>query len=41
MLFDAPFTDINTSGIMGVFDGAFSSKIIELIEHINQNADVA
>ncbi len=41
MLFDAPFTDINSSGIMGVFDAEISSKIIELIETINHNAEVA
>lgn len=41
MLFDAPFTDINTSGIMGVFDTEISQKIIELIEEINHTAEVA
>ena len=38
MLFEPPFTDINTSGIMGVFDTEISSKIIELIEEINHTA---
>jgi type I restriction enzyme R subunit len=41
MLFDAPFTDIDTSGIMGVFDTEISQKIIELIEEINHTAEVA
>lgn len=41
MLFEPPFTDIDTSGIMGVFDEEISSKIIELIEEINHNAEVA
>lgn len=41
MLFEAPFTDINSSGIMGVFDEATSSKIIQLIQGINNNAEVA
>ena len=40
-LFDAPFTDINTSGIMGVFDASTSTRIISLIEEINHNAEVA
>jgi type I restriction enzyme R subunit len=41
MLFEPPFTDINTSGIMGVFDEATSKKIINLIEDINHTAEVA
>jgi type I restriction enzyme R subunit len=41
MLFKPPFTDINTSGIMGVFDEVTSSKIITLIEQINHTAEVA
>jgi type I restriction enzyme R subunit len=40
-LFDSPFTDINTSGIMGVFDASTSTRIISLIEEINHNAEVA
>jgi type I restriction enzyme R subunit len=38
MLFEPPFTDINSSGIMGVFDTEISTKIIELIEEINHTA---
>jgi type I restriction enzyme R subunit len=38
MLFEPPFTDIDTSGIMGVFDAEVSSRIIELIEEINHTA---
>lgn len=41
MLFSSPFTDISSSGIMGVFDESTSAKIIELIEEINRNAEVA
>lgn len=41
MLFNPPFTDINTSGIMGVFDNETAIKIISLINQINHNADVA
>ncbi len=38
MLFEPPFTDIDISGIMGVFDAEISSKFIELIEEINLTA---
>jgi type I restriction enzyme R subunit len=38
MLFEPPFTDINSTGIMGVFDEHTSTKIIELIEEINHTA---
>ncbi|MEO7045629.1 MAG: type I restriction-modification enzyme R subunit C-terminal domain-containing protein, partial [Ferruginibacter sp.] len=41
LLFEAPFTDINAGGIMGVFDEVSSSRIIALIEQINNNAEVA
>ena len=41
MLFEPPFTDINTSGIMGVFDEVTSTKIISLIEQINHTAEAA
>jgi len=41
MLFESPFSDINTIGIMGVFDDATSRKIISLITSINDTAEVA
>jgi type I restriction enzyme R subunit len=41
MLFEPPFTDLNSSGIMGVFDNENSSKIISLIEKINITAIAA
>jgi len=41
MLFEPPFTDINSAGVMGLFDEATSGKIIQLIEKINLNAEVA
>jgi len=41
MLFEAPFADINTSGIMGVFDELTSTRIISLIEGINHTAKTA
>jgi type I restriction enzyme R subunit len=41
MLFEPPFTELNTSGIIGVFDEVTSSKIISLIEQINHTAEAA
>jgi type I restriction enzyme, R subunit len=41
MLFDPPFSDINMSGIVGLFDHDTSTKIISLIQQINQTAEVA
>jgi type I restriction enzyme R subunit len=41
MLFEAPFTDINSSGVAGLFDEQVATKIISLIETINHNAEVA
>lgn len=39
MLFDPPFTDIDTSGITGVFDMQTAARIISLIERINLSAE--
>ena len=41
MLFNPPFTDINTNGIIRVFDSETATKIISLIDQINHNAEVA
>jgi type I restriction enzyme, R subunit len=41
MLFESPFTDINTSGVGGVFDENTAAKIISLIHIINHNAETA
>ena len=41
MLFEAPFTDVNSNGILGLFDEVTSAKIISLIEGVNGNAEVA
>jgi type I restriction enzyme R subunit len=41
MLFEPPFTDLSASGIMGVFDEITSTKIISLINLINETADAA
>lgn len=38
MLFKSPFTDVNDEGLLGVFDEAASTRIIQLIERINENA---
>ena len=35
MLFEPPFTDINTSGVMGVFDEEETRKVISIIEKVN------
>jgi type I restriction enzyme R subunit len=40
-LFEAPFTDLNTAGIIGLFDETTSNQIITLMEKINKNAEVA
>ena len=40
MLFEPPFTDLNDQGLMGVFDDAQSTRIIQLIDRINGNAEV-
>ncbi|PCI67826.1 MAG: restriction endonuclease subunit R [Piscirickettsiaceae bacterium] len=40
LMFDAPFTNFNDLGIAGVFDENESKKVIELVRHINGNADV-
>ena len=41
MLFEAPFTDINSNGVAGLFDNSVATKIISLIETINHNAEAA
>lgn len=41
MLFEQPFTDLNSEGISRVFDEETSTKIISLIEQINQNSEAA
>ncbi len=40
-VFDNPFTNINDQGVIGVFGEDASKKIIERIQSINDNADVA
>jgi len=41
MLFESPFTDINTNGLTGIFDITISQKIILAINEINENAVAA
>ncbi|MBK7362154.1 MAG: hypothetical protein IPJ01_07625 [Micavibrio sp.] len=37
-LFDTPFTHINDQGVVGVFGESGSKKVIDLVQHINENA---
>ncbi|MBK7234044.1 MAG: hypothetical protein IPH93_17700 [Saprospiraceae bacterium] len=41
MLFESPFTDINSNSVSGLFEEQMAAKIISLIETINHNADAA
>ncbi len=41
MLFEAPFTDINDQGLLGVFDDASATKIISIVNQINENTGAA
>jgi type I restriction enzyme, R subunit len=41
MLYESPFTDINPSGITGIFDQNMSLKIVALLDEVNHNAVVA
>lgn len=40
MLFEPPFTDINDGGLNGVFEDTAAYKIISIVEHVNENANV-
>jgi type I restriction enzyme R subunit len=40
MLFEPPFTDVNDQGLLGVFDTPNSTRIIRIIDEINENANV-
>ena len=41
MLFEPPFTNIHDQGLLGVFDDAAATKVIKLIDRVNENAVVA
>ncbi|MBN4079334.1 DEAD/DEAH box helicase family protein [Beggiatoa alba] len=38
IMFEAPFTNLNTSGLAGIFSEDKSREVIELVRHINDNA---
>jgi len=38
MLFEPPFTNMHDQGLLGVFDDADASKVIQLIDRVNDNA---
>jgi len=40
LLFETPFTNVNDQGLLGIFDDAASTRIIQLIERVNGNASV-
>lgn len=40
MLFEPPFTDMNDQGVLGVFDDAGATRIMRIIQEINDNANV-
>ena len=40
-LFEPPFTDISTNGLLDVFNGEQSEEIIHMVERVNQNALLA
>jgi type I restriction enzyme, R subunit len=40
-LFETPFTDRNQNGLIGIFDDAQATKIISIVEQINENALVS
>jgi type I restriction enzyme R subunit len=40
-LFDSPFTDLNSSGLAGLFDQETSTRIIAIVEDINRKAEAA
>jgi len=38
MLLEPPFTNMHDQGLLGVFDDADASKVIQLIDRVNDNA---
>jgi type I restriction enzyme R subunit len=40
MLFESPFTDIDNTGVLGVFDDASSARIVELVREANGRCEV-
>jgi type I restriction enzyme, R subunit len=41
MMFDTPFTYIHDQGLQGVFGEDMGKKVVELVRHVNDNADIA
>lgn len=41
MLFEPPFTHIHDQGLLGVFDQASATKVVQLIDSVNNNAYVS
>ena len=41
MLFQSPFTDVHDQGLLGVFDDAMATKVIQILDKVNSNAVVA
>ncbi len=41
MLFEPPFTNVHDQGLLGVFDDADATKVIKLIDRVNDNALVS
>jgi len=41
LMFDTPFTYIHDQGLIGVFGENMSKKVVDLVRHVNDNADVA
>lgn len=37
-MFDTPFTHINDQGVIGVFGEHMSKQVVEIINHVNENA---
>lgn len=40
VMFDTPFTHIHDQGLIGVFGEEMGKKVVELVRHINDNADI-
>lgn len=40
MLFQSPFTDMNDQGLIGVFDDGQATRIIKIVDRVNDNARV-
>jgi type I restriction enzyme R subunit len=38
MLFEPPFTNVHDQGLLGIFDDAEATKVIKLIDRVNDNA---